>query len=81
MGKARFQANKLIEGWMDIRELAMISEEEEPPDETRAEPTDKTPEEGARIGDSGVEQEAPKICSVDPAYTSHQRSPAPTSPR
>ena len=28
MGKIKFEANKLIEGWMDIRELAMIPEEE-----------------------------------------------------
>ena len=45
--------------------MAIISEEEEPPDETRAEPTDKPPEEGDRIGDSGLEQETPKIDNVE----------------
>ena len=69
MGKARFEANKLIEGWMDIRELAMISEEEEPPDEPRdeprAEPTDKPPEVGNKNGDNGLEQEAPKTNNLE----------------
>ena len=65
MGKKKFEANKLIEGWMDIRELAMIPEEEEPPDEPRAEPTDKPPEEGDKIGDSGLEQEAPKTNDLE----------------
>ena len=51
---------------MDIRELAIIPEEEEPPDEPTDEPTDKPPEMRDKIEDSGLEQEAPKTNNLEP---------------
>ena len=62
----KFEANKLIEGWIDIRELAMIPEEEEPSDEPTDEPTDKPPEMRDKLEDSGLEQKAPKTNNLEP---------------
>ena len=62
MGRMKIEANKLIERWMNIKELDIILEEEEPPDE----PPDRPPEVIERSGDRGLDHEAPKANNLEP---------------